>query len=315
MTERTFRHQFRIVTGIAISCMVLLIVMNVTACNKNEELPLSPPDLTERTELTLPVDNERERLVKLYENPSVFCATIEVIGTESPYGIEYYNIDLAQGIAADDCLYTFRIEQENVDNSFYITMECSPAEVGSEHDLTISVYREEEMKLVQQIETTTIETYFHDVKVKDVDFDGNLDFYWPTQKGAANWLYTFWIWDETAQCFISDPYGLDLLTTPSFDSENKIVDSHFTVNWQAATTGYWTYENSPDGMLLLPIRAIYAYLPDQETGIQQLCVEDFINGNWVEVYRQDIFVEGETIEQAYQELLRWNELTYHGDES
>jgi len=80
--------------------MALLIVISVTACNKNEELPLSPPDLTERTELNLPVDNERERLVKLYENPSVLRAIIETNGMESPYDIEYYNIDLAQGIAS-----------------------------------------------------------------------------------------------------------------------------------------------------------------------------------------------------------------------
>lgn len=224
------------------------------------------------------------------------------------------NTDTFSSEIDDGRHYQFQIQTGNGKENLFIFMEASPFanpdDPSEERALTISIYlNEKKTSLLQQIKTTTIDAYFQNVKIEDVNFDGYMDFYWPTMKGASNWFYTYWIWDEDTHCFISDPYGLSSFSTPAFDAERQIILSQSTINWQAGTSSYWKYE----GKKLVPIRTIRLVLPDYKTGIQVLSVEDFIENQMVEVYHVELSIDETEIEKEYEKVLKWNDLNYHGD--
>lgn len=213
-------------------------------------------------------------------------------------------------------MHAFPISAGNGGGNLFVVMKAKPIP-GTEsmleaqgHPLDIYIYQNDgEIRLIQQVQTTANYDYFQSVQLADVDFDGDMDFYWPSSKGNASYSGVYWIWDEGSRQFISDPYHLDRLSHPSFDAERRLIRSDYVINWQAGATDYWKYE---DGNLIC-IRSICAHYPDEPAGTQTLSVTDWINGQSVEVYHAEYAEEDGTMEEEFANLMKWHNLNYHGE--
>ena len=145
--------------------------------------------------------------------------------------------------------------------------------------------------------------------IKDVDFDGDLDFYFIVSRGAAsNLSYSFYIWDEQQERFVSDPYGLNDLCLAAFDDGSQVVENYIHTSNVSNINEYYRYL---DGQLTC-IRRMEQTHPTAE-GIQYLIVEDYRDGTLIEVFRAEMGSEflGDDVGQAY---MRWHDLDYHGEE-
>lgn len=213
-------------------------------------------------------------------------------------------------------MHTFPISVGNGGGNLFVVMKAGPFPDSGhtpevqEQLLDIYIYQNDgEIRLIQRIQTTIQEDDFQSTKIADVDFDGDMDFYWPTSKSAGASAYVFWIWDEESRGFIPDPYHLDQLSHPSFDAERRLIMSEYVINWHIGGTGYWKYENRN----LVCIRSILAHYPDPQTGIQTLSVTDRIDGQMAEVYHAEYSEEDGRMEEEFANLRKWHNLDYHGE--
>ena len=124
--------------------------------------------------------------------------------------------------------------------------------------------------------------------------------------GAANGFFTLWIWDEQQGQFCE---MRDWLVNPTFDAETETVSTYMHYS---AFSGVQCYSRWEDRELVM-LRRIVTYQPEPKEGTetQLLTVEDRINGELTEVYRE-IFVDDED-GKIYEEAARWDDLNYHGE--
>lgn len=213
-------------------------------------------------------------------------------------------------------MHTFHISAGNGGGNLFVVMKAGPFPDSEnvlavqERPLEIFVYQNDgEIRLFQQIQTTTNNDYFQSVIVEDVDFDKDMDVYWPYSKGNAAYRYVYWIWDMESRRFIPDPYHLDQLSHPSFDAKRRLIKSEYIIDWQISGTEYWKYERRN----LICVRSILAHYPDPQTGIQTLSVTDWIDGQMVEVYHAEYAEEDGRMEEEFANLRKWHNLDYHGE--
>ena len=169
-------------------------------------------------------------------------------------------------------------------------------------DITFTVWDPAEME--QPIQTFTEEFMmgvapeFHDVV--DANFDGFQDFGYLFHMGNQPNYWHYWLWDEEQGQFI---YYAPLrgISQPVFDAECQIVKG-----WarSSAATGTHTFYRWMNEELIL-VREIYIDFT------QLIIVEDLVDGQMVEVYREEWEEKDEG--DVLDVLFKWSDLDYHGE--
>lgn len=212
----------------------------------------------------------------------------------------------------DSNLREYFLDVGDGEHSFLVEVKFSgkPRRDFPESDmgLTLSFYaKETDSQPIQVIETGTMmwnERF--ELVAKDVDFDGDMDFYYSYHEGVrGNTSRSFYIWDEKLECFVDDPYGLGKMLNAGIDEENQAVtDCERGINYERIT--YYRYNYAT--MELYPCRALY-YGGWEE--ISNMHVSDYIDGEWVTAFS----IESEDVFSGpdYEEFCRWEDLDYHGE--
>ncbi|MDQ0195255.1 XAC2610-related protein [Paenibacillus wynnii] len=111
------------------------------------------------------------------------------------------------------------------------------------HASKIVIFRNDSNEILQQInfeETETPDDESFGFVIEDMNFDGYLDIRIQIDTPAApNISYYCWIWDRSTSRFIEN-LDLESITSPEFDSKNKIITSfgrasaaeHFTETYK-----------------------------------------------------------------------------------
>ncbi|WP_105616461.1 XAC2610-related protein [Vallitalea okinawensis] len=147
--------------------------------------------------------------------------------------------------------------------------------------------------------------------IVDANFDGNLDFYYIDNRGNANYYCRFWIWDIQTESFV-ESYELNELSIPQFYEETKIVSAFWRDSAVSSETRYYKYIDSK----LTSIRYFdigYPFENEYGEHLHTLRVEDFIDGELVEVFNKDTLVTEEFSGEIYDEFFRWWDLNYYGE--
>ena len=170
--------------------------------------------------------------------------------------------------------------------------------------LDFSVWKRD--NLTTPIQTMAAEGKFHWYGTAvDVNFDGYMDFIYCTELGNTNAYYDLWVWDEEQEQFCKKGG----LYNPVFDEENRMISNYVHGSAASGVQYYWRWENGE----LVPLRRIETHWPELEGGTytQLFTVEDRVNGELVEVYRE-IFGDPAASEAIFAEARLWEDLDYHG---
>jgi len=179
-------------------------------------------------------------------------------------------------------------------------------------DITFSVWNPVDME--QPIQTFSEEFMmgvapeFH--HVVDANFDGFQDFGYLFHAGNQPYYRHYWLWDEVQGQF---QYCAPLveISQPVFDPERQVI-----TGWarsSGAGDGINTFHRWEDGELVC-VRRIESFSPWEEPSI--VCVQDRINGELQQVYREEFPWLGEEPEgqEAWRQArYKWCDLDYHGE--
>ena len=182
-------------------------------------------------------------------------------------------------------------------------------------DITFSVWNPVDME--QPIQTFSEEFMmgvapeFH--HVVDADFDGFQDFGYLFHAGNQPYYRRYWLWDEMQSQF---QYYAPLveISQPVFDPERQVI-----TGWarsSGAGDGINTFHRWEDGELVC-VRRIESSSPwDGKPSV--VCVQDRINGELQQVYREEFPWPGEEPEgqEAWRQArYKWCDLDYHRESS
>lgn len=203
----------------------------------------------------------------------------------------------------DDTHDAFLVDTGGKMGTLLVTAELaeeSKNEFGT-RDITFSVWNPAEME--QPIQIFTKESIFFGWhEVEDANFDGYMDFGYLFHAGNQPNYWHYWLWDEERAQFI---YCEPLLgvSQPMFDADRQIV-----TGWarSSAASGTNTYYRWIDEELVLVRKIEHEFLSEY---IEWAAVEDSIDGQMVEVYRN----ECEVGTPEHDEMLKWYDLDYHGE--
>ncbi len=214
-----------------------------------------------------------------------------------------------QEAEADHSDWRIKVNNENI---LRIRAECRGEPRGdfpeSDIGLTLTVYLEgEENQPLQIIETGTMKwNERFRLAVQDMDFDGNMDFYYTYSEGLHdNGVRCFYIWDGETGIFLPDPYGLNSLMNAGIDEESQAVTEYERgTDWDEER--YYRYD--PDTGELRLCRSLY-YGGWGEGG--EMAVTDYRRGEALLVYsaKSEELFSG----PGYEEFCRWRDLDYHGE--
>lgn len=223
-------------------------------------------------------------------------------GTVSLDGKEYhYNPDSASHdtyeIHVGDGEHIFRLEA--VSAGLWANEFC--------RDLTLSFYEEEGRTPLQVIETDVgVWPQSFKFYVEDIDFDGDMDFYYLYSQGTHNRYCCFFVWDAETEQFIYDPYGLNGLANVRVDGERRVVLAGSGGGFYGATD-YYRYDENRELEL---IRSCNFSGPGYGETTCWMSVSEEKDGAWQEVFRVER--EEEWLSEDWDEYTRWHDLHYHG---
>jgi hypothetical protein len=174
--------------------------------------------------------------------------------------------------------------------------------------LLVNIYEEQTDReplqtFENQYECLFEETYFF---VEDVDFDGDMDFYFMTARGHFSVSFSsYYIWD--GEKFVSDPYGLNEVCYANFHPETKVVES---IRVNSVVSGVIELYRYIDGKLTC-LRRLERWDPSGNE--LKLMVHDWKDGEWTVAYETVIDVTKlEPGGEFDPEFSRWYDLNYHG---
>lgn len=137
----------------------------------------------------------------------------------------------------------------------------------------------------------------------DWNFDGYTDLAFRNMSyGFRYQSYAFYLWDPETETFRQNPDGLNELNNPALHPEEGVITSFSSAAGGFEWYDYYRYE----GGKLTPARqCAFAYDPD--AGVYVFTVEDFVDGEWKTVFRQ------EDTDGGQDEYRLWrNDINYHG---
>ena len=222
--------------------------------------------------------------------------------------------DLFQQQPIDDTHDAFLVSTGGKLGTLLVTAELAMEnkdEFGT-RDITFSVWNPVDME--QPIQTFSEEFMmgvapeFH--HVVDANFDGFQDFGDLFHAGNQPYYQHYWLWDEVQGQF---QYCAPLveISQPVFDPERQVI-----TGWarsSGAGDGINTFHRWEDGELAC-VRRIESFSPWEEPSI--VCVQDRINGELQQVYREEFPWPGEEPEgqEAWRQArYMWCDLDYHGE--
>lgn len=222
--------------------------------------------------------------------------------------------DLFQQQPIDDTHDAFLVSTGGKLGTLLVTAELAMEnkdEFGT-RDITFSVWNPVDME--QPIQTFSEEFMmgvapeFH--HVVDANFDGFQDFGYLFHAGNQPYYRHYWLWDEVQGQF---QYCAPLveISQPVFDPERQVI-----TGWarsSGAGDGINTFHRWKDGELVC-VRRIESFSPWEEPSI--VCVQDRINGELQQVYREEFPWPGEEPEgqEAWRQArYKWCDLDYHGE--
>ena len=222
--------------------------------------------------------------------------------------------DIFQQQPVDDTHDAFLVSTGGRLGTLLVTAELAMEnkdEFGA-RDITFSVWNPVDME--QPIQTFSEEFMmgvapeFH--HVVDADFDGFQDFGYLFHAGNQPYYRHYWLWDEVQGQF---QYCAPLveISQPVFDPERQVI-----TGWarsSGAGDGINTFHRWEDGELVC-VRRIESFSPWEEPSI--VCVQDRINGELQQVYREEFPWPGEEPEgqEAWRQArYKWCDLDYHGE--
>ena len=222
--------------------------------------------------------------------------------------------DIFQQQPVDDTHDAFLVSTGGRLGTLLVTAELAMEnkdEFGA-RDITFSVWNPVDME--QPIQTFSEEFMmgvapeFH--HVVDADFDGFQDFGYLFHAGNQPYYRHYWLWDEVQGQF---QYCAPLveISQPGFDPERQVI-----TGWarsSGAGDGINTFHRWEDGELVC-VRRIESFSPWEEPSI--VCVQDRINGELQQVYREEFPWPGEEPEgqEAWRQArYKWCDLDYHGE--
>ena len=212
--------------------------------------------------------------------------------------------DVIQQQIIDDTHDAFLVSTRGKLGTLLVTAELAEEnkdEFGN-RDITFSVWNPVEME--QPIQTFSEEFMmgvapeFH--HVVDANFDGFQDFGYLFHAGNQPNYWHYWLWDEEQSQFIYyAPLGS--VSSPGFDADRQIVTG-WARSWAAG--GTHSFYCWMDGELVL-VREINIDFT------KMIVVKDLINGQMVEVYREEWEEkdEGDVLDILY----KWYDLDYHDE--
>ena len=174
--------------------------------------------------------------------------------------------------------------------------------------LLVNIYEEQTDReplqtFENQYECLFEETHF---SVEDVDFDGDMDFYFMTARGHFSVSFSsYYIWD--GEKFVSDPYGLNEVCYANFHPETKVVES---IRVNSVVSGVIELYRYIDGKLTC-LRRLERWDPSGHE--LELMVHDWKDGEWTVAYETVIDIT--KLERGGEfdpEFSRWYDLNYHG---
>lgn len=200
-------------------------------------------------------------------------------------------------------------------HKFIVTMKAKPFEEGHEDilfdsELVISIYDINDLTTpVQELVNQTERNSFLTNEILDANFDGYSDFGYVAFRGARNAYSNYFLWDNDEMRFVFSE-RLSELSLPSFDSDLEIVSEFNKSGSESFTCYYRFYDDN-----LICVRALYMDNSEEE-GIQILRVEDYRQGELVEVFSKKASLENSEdalIGEVFDEFFLWENLNYSGE--
>ena len=101
------------------------------------------------------------------------------------------------------------------EHTFWVELTEREEDIGG---VWVNIYRDRgDAEPFQQFEDHVSDLDRADIIVEDVDFDGDMDFYFITAKGHSSVSFSsYYIWD--GEKFVPDPYGLNEVCYANFHS-------------------------------------------------------------------------------------------------
>lgn len=215
------------------------------------------------------------------------------------------------GFPLDDTHDAFEVPTGGKLGTVLVTVEIEESnDLDWDYYLTISVWRADDTTTpIQSFETgsNVLNGYHgHNDNIRDVNFDGYMDFGWRYFFGNQPILYHYWIWDEEQGLFVAEP-EFDQISCPQFNEETGVI-SGYARGGLAGAAGTHTFHQWIGGKLIC-IRKIttFPYGADILNEIR-LTIEEPVEGTLTEVYRHET-----DIATAFEEVEKWRDLNYHGE--
>lgn len=215
------------------------------------------------------------------------------------------------GFPIDDTHDAFEVPTGGKLGTVLVTVELMDAEGTFFEEQHFSVWTSND--LINPLQTMTAEdvTCFKWKDIRDANFDGYIDFGYMFAMGNQPAYYHYWIWDEEQGQFVAEP-EFDRISWPQFDEETGVISG-----WARSSccSGIETYHCWEDGKLVC-VRQIELHYPEHNedgTFNQLATVEDRINGELTEVFREYCTNEKQSDTYPFEEVRKWYDLNYQGE--
>lgn len=213
--------------------------------------------------------------------------------------------------------YCIRRVTPDPEHTFWVelTQERERGE-GEDLPVVLTVYNEEKTAVLQRFKDACMVRGMGAVSLwtEDVDFDGYPDLCYSAWAGAHSFGTTCLVWDPEGERFLQDPYGLRELCLPSFDPEERVVETWNYSGGDSETEYYRYYRNDRGERELTCVRRLLTR-SDPETFTATLIVEDYDYGALTEVYRAENVPESVVSWPSTREFRRWKDLDYRGGQA
>ncbi|MCI9402428.1 MAG: hypothetical protein HFF04_01985 [Oscillospiraceae bacterium] len=163
---------------------------------------------------------------------------------------------------------------------------------------------------IQTIEREGVTTRSH--KLVDANFDGYIDFCYTWLFGVKNDNSGLYVWNEEQGQFMPEKEFLGDLV---IDEEEKRIYNYSNGAGSSGTAEIFRWEDM-QLVLAREIKLLYPETLEDGTIKQESVVEDPINGEWREVYREICYTPDEAavlMNAFYDGTLPWYDLSYHGE--
>lgn len=208
------------------------------------------------------------------------------------------------GFPVDDTHDAFEVPTGGRLGTVLVTVEIESEEA---EELQFFVWRADDFEKPLQTMTAERIWSFHWMDVRDVNFDGYVDFGYLYALGVCNQFWHYWIWNEEKGLFVAEP-EFDEISLPIFDEETGIISGYARGGF-AGLAGTTTFHKWIDGKLTC-IRRIETYPRggEDDPWIVTVTVEEQVDGELKTIYQEKF-----PGDEALSEASKWHDLNYHGE--